>query len=178
MQRVGHGPQMLTGMIKVQSLTGLGKAVIHQVPNPHRTIGNHQNLCRLAHSLPQTLGKELFPQCLHAASGHHGSRARDDRTTGIGLRSLFQSKTSAAINPMPAGWLDALGPLLLTLPPITAFSNVPSINLNDQGEGLLLQRHTVGCLGPPSFADPTLCVCARHAGLADVLPGPASRAAA
>src|SRR6266404_4333851 len=143
MQRVGHGPQMLTGVVKVQPLRRLSKAVLYQVPDPQGAIGDDQNLCRLAHALAQTFGKELFTQRIDSPSRHNGAAAQNDRSPGVGLGPLIQTKAGPAINPVPARRLDTLGPSLLAFAPIVPFPNVPGIDFDNQRKGFLFQRQAL-----------------------------------
>jgi hypothetical protein len=45
---VGHRPEMFFGVPEVQRLSCIGEAVLDQVPNPHRAIGDDQDLLGLA----------------------------------------------------------------------------------------------------------------------------------
>jgi hypothetical protein len=64
------------------------------------------------------------------------------------MDALVQPKTGAAIDPMPAGGFLASGALRGALPPIVAFADVPSVQFDDQREGLFGQRQRlIGPLG-------------------------------
>ena len=52
MEFVGNRPQVGIGVVKVQSLNGIVKAVGNQVPDPDGTVGDDQHLL----SLPQASG--------------------------------------------------------------------------------------------------------------------------
>ena len=86
---------MLAGMIKIQSLRRLRKAVRHQIPNPQRAIGDDQYFGGLAQPVPQALGKKLFAQGGHSAARHHRAAAQEDRTARLGLSPLAQAKAGA-----------------------------------------------------------------------------------
>lgn len=45
-----QSPEMLAGMVEVQALESLRKAILHQAPDPDRSVGHHIDLTRLQQS--------------------------------------------------------------------------------------------------------------------------------
>ena len=76
---------MLDRVVKIQSLAGLGPAVIGQTLDPHGPVSDDQCAGRLAQPPGQRFRVQLFPQGVHTRSGGHGTTFRDD---GPSARSL------------------------------------------------------------------------------------------
>lgn len=72
-QRPPHRRQMLHGVIKVQPLAGLLKAIIGQPPDPCGPVGNDQRAGGLTQAAPQGFGVELFTQRVNTLAGDRGA---------------------------------------------------------------------------------------------------------
>src|SRR2546427_643940 len=129
---------MLQCLPRIQSLTCSCNPVRRQVPDPNGSIGDDQYLLGLAQPVAHCFGPELLLECIDSPSRHHGAPAQYHRTSALGLHSLAQAKTRAAINPMPPVRFLTSFAQRLGLPPMlmVAFPNVPTIQFNHQREGL------------------------------------------
>src|SRR5690242_5118462 len=96
-----HGPQMLAGVVVIQSLLGLAKSICRQIPNPQGAIGDYQHFVGLRQTVSLRFGKELFAQILHTAARHHGAPTQYARPSALAWGALVQSKTGATISPVP-----------------------------------------------------------------------------
>jgi len=76
---MGHGPEMLAGVVIIQPLLSLGKTVSRQIPNPDRPVGHHQHPGGLCQTMPLGFGKELIPQAVNPLAGHDGPTAQNLR---------------------------------------------------------------------------------------------------
>ena len=75
---VGHGPEMFVGVPEVQLLTGIGEAVLGQVPNPHGPVGNDQHIPGLSQAALERLPVKLGGERLQAQAGGHIAALADD----------------------------------------------------------------------------------------------------
>src|SRR5258706_390172 len=159
---------MLQGVVKVQPLAGLRKAIIGQTPDPHGPVGNNQRAGRLAQPSPQGLGVELFAQRVDALTGGDETAFGDDGPSASRLAAMIQPEAGAGIDPVPAFGLLTRAAQGGTLAPVVALANVPGVHLNDHlvrlqrqfelllcGGGLLIQfgAQTLGAFAlSPGFA--------------------------
>src|SRR5436190_9756858 len=136
MEGMGHRPQVLQGVPGIQPLPCSRKPVPYQVPDPDCRIGDNQHLLGLAQPMAHRLSPQLLPERIDTSSCHYCSPTQNERASTLGLHSLAQTKTGAAIDPVPPFRFLALLAQLLGLPPllIVAFPNVPSIQFNHQSE--------------------------------------------
>ena len=85
-------------------------------------------------SMALGLGKELFAQPLHAAARHDCAPTQDTGSPTLAIHPLVQAKTGTAIGPMPTLRLLTRRSFSCALTPIVPFADIPSIQLNHQGE--------------------------------------------
>ena len=109
-ERAAHRRQVLHGVIEVQSLLGLGKAIVGQPPDPHGPVGNDQRAGGLTEPAPQALGVELFAQGVNALAGGDEAAFGDDGPSAGRLAAMIQPEAGAGINPVPAFGFAALWP--------------------------------------------------------------------
>src|ERR1700733_3720985 len=127
---------MLTHMIEVHSLARPGKTVARQVPNPSRPVGYDQHFMGPTQTVTHRLGPQLLFERFDSSARHGVPPAQNDGTPAGRLGALAQTKTSAAISPMPPARFLAFLPDGLALPPIVPFPDVPSVQFQHQGERL------------------------------------------
>lgn len=173
MEGGGHRPQVGVGVIEIQALNGLTEAVRDGLPDPNRAVGHDQH--PVGGSQAALLGFEV-----EASPQHLNTQARGD-VAALGDQgalfafdaALFQLEAGGGVYPVPA--VDLFSALALGggLSPIGSLADVPSVDLDHQGDGLLgpigsrsrRRRHSgVGAVAEPGRARP--------AGPGVGLPGP------
>lgn len=136
MEFMGDGPEMFVGVVEVQLLGGGGEAVLDQVPDPDRPVGDHQDALGLTQAAPDGLVMELGHEGLEAQAGGDIAALGDDGPMAGGLSAMVEAKDGGQVNPMPAAGGLALGPERLGVAPVIPFADVPGIDFDDQREGL------------------------------------------
>src|SRR5437773_11482807 len=81
--------------------------------------------------------QQLLLERIRSTSGHYRSAAQDQRTLAF-FDALAQPKTGAPVNPVPPLRFLALLAQFFSLSPLllVTFPNIPSVQFDDQGEGL------------------------------------------
>ena len=131
MERPSHRRQMLHGVIEVQTLPRLGKAVVGQSPDPHRAIPNDQRAGSLAQTPPQRFGMQLFAQGVYPLARRHKTALANHRPPTGSVPAMIQPKDGASVNPVPAFRLLALAAQYGTLAPAVPLPNIPGVHLNN-----------------------------------------------
>ena len=103
-QSVTPGPEVLAGMVKIQSLDRAGKAVLRQIPEPDRPIHDHTHVTGATQSSAACLGlhrrSKVNPTSL--TNGPNGIMPR--RLTLRPSFRLTSSVRSYAPKPFDGGW--------------------------------------------------------------------------
>ena len=127
-------------MVKVQATPGLREPIARRIPDPHGSIGDDQHVLGLAQPAVDGLAVELAHQSLDPESSADIASLTNNSPASGRLSSVIEPKHRAHIDPVPTRRYLGLvfGCLLshgLRLTPVVAFTDVPSIDLDDECEG-------------------------------------------
>src|ERR1051325_2160098 len=104
-------------MPRIQALPRLTESISNGIPNPDRPIPNSQHVRRSSSPMSHGFSPELLFDCVSSTAGHARSPTQDQRTTSRRFRPLAQSKTNAAVDPVPPVRFLALLAQLISLSP-------------------------------------------------------------
>lgn len=98
---MSHLPEVLIGVIEIQTVVRLWKAVFSRIPDPDGSIGNDQHLLGLTQSAINGLAVELTHEGLDPESSRRIPTLADDRPPPVGLPPMIETEHCAHIHPVP-----------------------------------------------------------------------------